>query len=125
MWTYDAKKLDMTEFPYKQVESTELEKRGFRWCMLDQLDQCLSNRQNDPVFILNLDYMGKNGTHWTVVALDYKRNFVYYYDPLGKKNDNKYGHNDTFEEKTSIPQELALAAVNNGYTDIFTNEFNN
>jgi hypothetical protein len=114
----------LSEFPYKQITSEQLDYLNIPWVMLDKLDNYIANPPN-KTFILNLDFTGKPGTHWTVVRLEPEQQTILFYDPLGNKNDNKYGHGDRYEEITSIPIQLAKAAQAHGYNTVYTNEYHN
>lgn len=115
----------MSEFPYEQIYSTDIERLGFKWGMLDDIDHILSTHNKGLfTFLLNLDYNGNSGTHWTTVTIDNDNKYIYYFDPLGNKNDNKYGHNDQIEARTSVPRELYQASKKYGYKNVWTNPFN-
>lgn len=112
------------EFPFTQVTNEEIQKRGLKWSMLNNVDKLLHSKS---VGLLNIDYTDGDGTHWTGVFTNKNNKTVFFYDPLGFKNDGNYpatGGNN-FEKTHHVPYELCAAADRRGYDRVVTNRHYN
>lgn len=115
-------------YPYTQIKSNDLDELKIPWCLLDGVESCLKNHK---IFILNLDTKEPpgtgQGTHWTTVATNRKTGSLFYYDPLGHRNDGNYPATggDDYERETGFPKMLVDAAKKMGFTNFHTNPNNN
>lgn len=110
------------EYPHHEITSEDIERLGVKWKMLDQVSKLIKHPSNTG--LVNIDYSGNSGTHWTTVCTNKSINTIFYYDPLGFKNDGNYPatSGDGFEKQRGVPREICEAAEKYGYDIIVTNK---
>ena len=110
------------EYPHHEITSEDIEALNVKWVMLDKADNLIKQPYN--IGLVNIDYTGSDGTHWTTICTNKSINTVFYYDPLGFKNDGNYPatQGNGFEKSRNVPQEICEAAEKFGYQTVVTNK---
>lgn len=74
-------KKDWDAFPKHLINSKQLEKFGVSWFMNDEIDKYTTLPSNS--YIMNLSYMGTEGTHWVLFIVSEKNGKLFYLNPFG------------------------------------------